>query len=134
MGLIGIIVNRKKGSKKMLESATKWGLIGGTVSGGYNLIKLYLDHKIFEEQCEKYWVRYDNSIIRKFISQKQVLQRPRYFEGAIVLFEKKMDDLRNICNNTSPDWILSSGGENFMDYMVQIAVVMDFTIQIIKFY
>ncbi len=134
MGLLGIIVNRKKGSKKMLESAIKWGLIGAGTSGGSSLIKLYLDHELFEEQCDEYWNRYKSSISRKFISQKKVLHLPRNFEEAIMLFDEKMNNLRTICNNTSPDWILSSDGDNFADYMVQIAVVMDFAIQIIKYY
>ena len=134
MGLYGIIVNRRKGSKKMFESAIKWGSIGAAVSGGYNLIKLYLEHKIFEEQCDEYWGRYESLIKRKFVSQKKVLNLPRNFEEAIMLFDEKMNDLRIICNNTSPDWILSNNGDNFADYMVQIAFVMDFAIQIITYY
>ena len=57
----------------MFESAIKWGSIGAAISGGYNLIKLYLEHKIFEEQCDEQWNRYKSSISRKFVSQKKVL-------------------------------------------------------------
>lgn len=133
MALLGIIVNHKKGSKKMLEIAIKWGLIGAGTSGGYSLIKLYLDHNIFEEQCDEYWNKYESVIYRKFESQKNIIPIPRNLEEAFMSFEDKMNNLRNICNNTSPDWILSNGGKNFADYMVQIAIVMDFAIQIIKY-
>jgi len=134
MGLLGIIANRKHGSKKMLEGAAKWGLVGTAVSGGSSLINLYLEHKIFEEQCDEFWDRYESIIIREFASQKEILHLPRYFEEAIEKFEEKMNELRTICNETSPNWILSSGGKNFADYMVQIAEVMDFAIQIINYY
>ncbi len=134
MTLLGAFVNRKEGSKKMLESAIKWGLIGAGTSSGSSLIKVYLDHNIFEEQCDEYWNRYKSSIRGKFISQKKVLHLPRNFEEAIMLFDEKMNNLRTICNKTSPDLILSPDGESFADYMIQIAFVLDFAIQIIMFY
>lgn len=134
MGLLGIIANRRKGLKKMLESAIKWSLIGAAVSGASNLIELYLEHNIFEEKCDEYWGRYESGIIRKFVSLKKVLPLPRNFEDAIEIFKEKMKELRTLCNNTSPNWILSSEGENYADYMVQISVVMDFAIQIINHY
>ena len=134
MGLLGIIANRKNGLKKMLEGAARWGLFGTAVSGGSSLIKLYLDHDSFEKQCDEYWNRYGSSINRKFASQKKVLHLPRSFEEAIIVFDKQMNFLRTICNSTSPDWIFSNDGENFADYMVQIAIVMDFAIQIINYY
>jgi len=134
MGLIGAIYNHKKGSKKMLKSAIKWGLVGAGTSGGSSLVKLYLDHKIFEEQCDEYWDKFKSTISRKFISQKKVIPLPRNFEGAIMLFEEKMNTLRSICNNRSHDWILSNDGDNFADYMVQIAVVLDYANKIIKYY
>lgn len=134
MALLGIIINGEKSSKKMFKNAIKWGLIGAGTSGGSSLIKLYLDHNIFEEQCDEYWNSYRSSISRKFVSQKKVLHLPRNFEEAIMLFDEQMNNLRTLCNNTSPDWIFSNNGENFADYMVQIAIVMDFAIQIINYY
>lgn len=134
MVLLGVFANRKRGSKKMLESAIKWGLVGAGTSGGSNLIKLYLDHKIFEEQCDEYWIKYKSLIRRKFTSQQKIIHLPKDFEKVIILFDEKMNDLRIRCNMTSPDFILSNDGENFADYMAQIAVVMDFAIQIIKNY
>ena len=118
----------------MFESAIRWGLIGAGTSSVTSLIKLYLDHNIFEKKCDEYWNRYKRLISRKFASQKKVLCLPKSFEEAIVLFDEPMNNLRTICNSTSPDWIFSSDGENFAVYMVQIAIVMDYAFQIINYY
>ena len=134
MGIFGLIVSWLNGSDEMLKSATKWGLLGAAASCGISLIDIYLKHKRFEEQCDKYWDRYENMIIQKFKSKKKGFQLPKNFEEAIEIFERMMNNLRNICNNTSPDWILLNNGYNFADYMVQIAVVMDFAYQIITYY
>ena len=133
-GLLGVITNRRKGVKKMLESFIKWSLIGAAVSGGSNLIELYLEHNIFEQKCDGYWDRYESLIVRKFVSQKKVLHLPKNYEEAIEIFKEKIKFLRTLCNNTSPNWILSNLGKNYADYMVQIAVVMDFAIQIFNYY
>lgn len=132
MGLIGTIVNRKKGSKKILKSAIKWSLVGAVTSAGSSLVKLYLDHKIFEERCDEFWEKYESMIISKFLSQKKVLHLPKSFETGIMLIDEKMNNLRSFCNNRSPDWILSSDGDNFADYIIQIAIMLDYTVQIIK--
>ncbi len=132
--IFGLIVSWLNGSDEMLKSATKWGLLGAATSGGISIIDLYLRHKSFEEKCDKYWERYENMIIQKFKSIKERYQLPKNFEEAIKIFEEMMNDLRNICNNTSPDWILQDNGYNFTNYMVQIVLVMDFACQVIKYY
>ncbi len=134
IGILRIIINWVNGSSEILNGVTKWGLSGAAALGGISLISLYLEHKNFEEQCNEYWDNNKNLIIKQFLSQKKDFHLPRNFEEAIGIFEEKMNDLRIICNYTSPDWILSNRGENFADYMVQIAVVMDFAIQIIGYY
>jgi len=134
MGLLRFIINCINGSSKILNNVIKWGRFGAAASCGISLIFLYLEHKIFEDQCEDYWYSNKNLIIKQFLAQKKDFYLPRNFEVAIEIFEEKMKDLRFLCNNTSPDWILSNNGDNFADYMVQIALVMEFAIQIIKYY
>ncbi len=132
-GVLRLILNWISGSREILNGVTKWGLSGAAASGGISLISLYLEHKNFEEQCDEYWDNNKNLITKQFLAQKKGFHLPRNFEEAIEIFEKKMKDLRTLCNNTSPNWILSSVGKNYANYMVQIAVVMDLAIQIIKY-
>lgn len=132
-GFLRLIINWISGSSEILNGVTKWGFSGAAASGGISLISLYLEHKKFEEQCDEYWDNNKNLITKLFLAQKKDFHLPRNFEEAIEIFEKKMKDLRTLCNNTSPNWILSNVGENYANYMVQIAVVMDLAIQIIKY-
>ena len=84
-------------------------------------------------KCDEYWEKYDNIIIQKFISIKTNIHFPKDFEDAVEIFEKMMDDLRNKSENTAPDWILLDDGYNFVDYMIQIALVLDFAIRIVSY-
>lgn len=134
IGVLKIIINWISGSSELLNGVTKWGLSGAATSGGISLISLYLKHKNFEEQCDEFWDNNKKLIIKQFLAQKKDFHLPRTFEEAIEIFEEKMKDLQTMCNNTSPDWILSNKGGNFADYMIQIAIVMDYAIRIIKYY
>ena len=133
IGIFGLIVNLLNESDEIFENTTKWGLLGAAASGGISLIYQYFEHKNFEEQCDEYWDSYENIIIQKFTSIKNHFQFPKDFEDAVEIFEKMMNDLRNISKNTVPDWILQNNGYNFSDYMVQIALVMDFAVRIISY-
>ncbi len=132
--ILSLFANKLNGNDENLKNATKWGIVGAVVSGIFSLINQYLDHKKFEEQCDEYWDKYENLIIQKFKSIKKKFNTHKFFEEAVEIFEMKMNNLLNISNDTTPDWILLENGYNFADYMVQIALVIDFANQIISYY
>ena len=131
-GLLSLVFNWLEESDEIIENSAKWGLFGAIASGGFSMVNQYLEHKNFEKKCDEYWDRYENLINKKFTAIKNQFHFPKDFEDAVEIFEEIMNDLGNISKNTITDMFFKNNGSSFSDYMVQIAIIMDFTIRIVS--
>ncbi len=134
MGLFKTLINWINNNGKIQEGVFDWSLLGAVATGATSLVLQYIEHDDFEKKCDIYWnkYKYKNMIKKKFNSLKIKYQIPSSFEGALEKFNQLMYKLRNSCENTSPDWILADGN-NFVDYMIKIAIVMDYVYKIVVF-
>ena len=132
IGLFKTLINWINNNGKIQEGVLDWSLLGAGATGATSLVLQYIKHNDFEKQCDVYWNKYKYMIKKYFNSSKIKYQIPSSYEGAFEKFNQLMYKLRNTCESTSPDWILADGN-NFVDYMIKIAIVMDYAYKIVVF-
>lgn len=120
-----------KQSWDILKEMLKEALIRVGVSGLTGLITLAINHYVFEIYCDKRWKSQALLIRNRFKTINWSQNPPKQIKTAFKTFEEMMDNLRYDANNLRSNWILDSKDSEFIDYMVQIAIVMDFAYQII---
>lgn len=128
--LIKSVVNLINETNESQEGIAQWGLLGAGTASGISLITQYIKHNEFEKQCDDLWTKYEPLIRKKFNSLNISNQLPSSFEEAMKNFNQLMSKLRYTCENTSPDLILADGN-NFVDYLIKIAIVMQYACKII---
>lgn len=116
---------------EVLLGIAKGALVGAGISGVAGLISLAIEHNEFEIYCDERWEKHANLIRDSFKAIRGDQQILKQLGQALELLEQMMDILRQKCNNLSANWIYSSNESEFAEYMVQIAIVMDFACQII---
>jgi hypothetical protein len=116
------------------EGVSQWGLFGASAVSGFSLLNQYFKHNNFEKRCDELWEQYEHLININYDFPYINHQLSNNFKDAMATFDRKMEELRYVCENTTPDWILSDNGKNFMDYMIQIAIVMEYACKIILHY
>jgi len=114
------------------KGVVQWGLLGASGAAAATSVIQYIKHNEFEKECDALWIKYEHLIEAKYNFLEINSQIPYNFEEALEKFNKIMYNLRNTCENTSPDWILADGN-NFINYMLKIAVVMDYAYKIIVY-
>jgi len=130
-GLIGGLKNAEKGLKESLLGIMKGALVGAGVLGSAGLIILAISHSEFEKRCDLRWDNLENQINSRFLETRKDFIIPLSFIDRLTQFEIKMDELRRDCNNLDEYWIEKSSNEEFINYMLKIAHVIDFAFQII---
>ena len=129
-GAIGGISEPDKDSSKELKGS----LIGGGILGLIGLIALPISHSRFESRCDKRWEK-NTQLVTEFFRVKaekaENNQLPEQLDLALDLFDKKMNNLRQLCENLSIFWIDRCDNEEYANYMVEIALVLNFACQII---
>jgi hypothetical protein len=133
--LIGGILGGISASQNDLGEVLKGIAIGAVAGAGISaipgLIGLAIIHNDFEILCERRWERLESNIINCFKKRKNDQFPFEKFENAIDRFEEMMDKLRQKANNLSANWIATCKESEFVDYIIQIAIIMDFTCQMI---
>lgn len=125
-GFLGGIARSSGSLEDTLKGIAQGALVGTSILGGIGIIGLIIDHSEFEDICDIRWAKNVDLIKKRFNAQieNQILHTS--FEENLSLFDLKMDDLRNECNTLGSDWIHSSNNHTFAEYMVNIALLMDF--------
>ena len=126
-GVIGGISDPDKNSSKELKGS----LIGGGILGLIGLIVLPISHSRFESRCDKRWEKNIQLVTEFFRAKVENNQLPEQLDLALGLFEEKMNNLRQICDKLSIFWIDTCDNVEYANYMVEIALVMNFACQII---
>jgi len=132
MGLLKTFVNWVSNNGEVQRGVLEWGLLGVGATCAATSIFQYIKHNNFEKRCDILWTKYEFLIKKNFNSSKSRYQISSSFEEALEKFNQIMYKLRNTCENTSPDWILADGN-NFVEYMVNIAVVMEYAYKIVAY-
>ncbi|KKL11281.1 hypothetical protein LCGC14_2547380 [marine sediment metagenome] len=125
-GFLGGIARSSGSLEDTLKGIAQGALVGTTILGGVGIIGLIIDHSEFEDICDIRWVKNVDLIKQRFITQTENQILHISFEENLSLFDLKMNDLRNECNALSSDWIHSSNSLTFAEYMVNIALLIDF--------
>jgi hypothetical protein len=130
-GIIGGITKSGSDSEEMVNGIMKGALAGAGVGGGIGSINLAIKHGQFEKLCDERWESHAHLIKDRYkvIKEREII--PKDLDQALELFERKMDNLRQECNNLPADWIKTSDESEFADYMINIARVMDCAYKII---
>ena len=130
-GAIGGISEPDKDSSKELKGS----LIGGGILGLIGLIALPISHSRFESRCDKRWEK-NTQLVTEFFRVKaekaENNQLPEQLDLALDLFDKKMNNLRQLCEKLPFFWIDRCDNVEFANYMVEIALVLNFACQIIR--
>ncbi len=130
-GIVGAISKSGKGKGEIKKGITQGALAGAGVGGGIGTINLAIKHSKFEALCDERWNIHVDFIHNHFKLKK--VDSPIHLEldQALQVFDKRMDQLRSYSNNLPANWIKISDELQFGEYMVQIALVMDYAYQII---
>jgi hypothetical protein len=130
-GVIGGISKSEEKLGAKLKRILKGALIGAGVGGGIGVLNLVIHHNEFENRCDQRWESAVALIKDSFIIVKRLQLHPSQSQKALHTFQSMMVDLRESCNNLPADWINTSSDIEFADYMVKIALIMDFACQIV---
>lgn len=129
-GTIGVM-SESSTSTLDVKSFIKGAIIGGGVSGGIGLIFLHLAHKNFENRCDERW-KENLQLIRDIFKIKTGHQKiPSQLDIALDHFEEKMISLSQLRDNLPVNWINNCSEVKFAEYMVEIALVMDFVFKVV---
>ncbi|MHA1467228.1 MAG: hypothetical protein ACTSP6_04015 [Promethearchaeota archaeon] len=129
-GAIGGISEPDKDSSKKLKGS----LIGGGILGLIGLVAQQISHSRFESRCDKRWEKNTQLVTEFFIEKAEKAennQLPEQIDLALDLFDKKMNNLRQLCEKLPFFWIDRCDNEEYANYMVEIALVLNFACQII---
>ncbi len=130
IGLFKTLLNCIDNKDNIQEGVLDWSLLGAGATGAASLTLQYIIHNKFEKKCDIFWDTYGH-LIKKYFNSAMVKHHiPCSFERALEKFDQLMYKLRNRCENTSPDWIVADCS-NFADYMIEIAIVMDYAYKIV---
>jgi hypothetical protein len=130
-GAIGGISEPDKDSSKKLKGS----LIGGGILGLIGLVAQQISHSRFESRCDKRWEKNTQLVTEFFIAKAEKAennQLPEQIDLALDLFDKKMNNLRQLCEKLPFFWIDRCDNEEYANYMVEIALVLNFACQILK--
>ncbi len=130
-GTIGGIYESGNSLEDELIGFLKGALIGGGIFGGIGTIFLYFSHRNFESRCDERWEENAQLVTKLFREKVGHQQLPDQYEQALDLFEKKMNNLSQLCENLPAIWINTCDDAEYADYMVEIALVMDCACQIV---
>ena len=126
-GAIGGISKSGKNSEKELKGS----LIGGGIMGLIGLVALPISHSRFESRCDERWEENLPLVSDFFRTKVESNQIPEQLDLAFDLFEKKMNNLRQLCEKLPTFWIDRCDNVEYANYMVEIALVMNFACQIL---
>ena len=130
-GTIGAIFASGTSTLDDLKGFIKGALIGGGVTGVIGLIILHLAHRNFEIRCDERW-KENLQLIREIFKAKAEHQKiPSQWDIALDLFEEKMNKLSQLRDNLPVNWIDNCSDIEFAEYMVEIALVMDFVFKVV---
>ncbi|TFF99517.1 MAG: hypothetical protein EU541_04730 [Promethearchaeota archaeon] len=122
----------KKERKNYFKEIIKGSLIGAGVMGTAGTVKLSKNHNKFEDICDERWQTLTFDTISPIFKEKKInLNLSQDWNTQLSEFQKLMKDLRNYANNLPSDWIDTCDQKEFIEYMIKIAIVMDFAAQMI---
>jgi hypothetical protein len=128
----GLSEASKKDKKKFIDGIAKGSLIGAGVMGAAGAIDLAINHSKFENECDRRWndLKVD-TLYSKFESKKISIAHFPTQADQMNYFKELMTSIRNFAEDFPSDWIFTCSKGEFIEYMIKIAVVMDFAAQII---
>ncbi len=130
-GTIGVISEPGTSNLDDLKGFIKGALIGGGVSSGIGLIFLHLAHRNFENRCDERW-KENLQLIKEIFKIKAGHQKiPSQLDIVLDHFEEKMNNLSQLRDNLPVNWIDNCSDVKFAEYMVEIALVMDFVFKVV---
>jgi len=115
----------------VLKGVGMGAVIGTGAGAGAGVIELAFDHNNFENHCDVLWEEKIQSIRDNFRVKVGEQQLPEQLTSALNLFEEKMNSLRQLCENLPANWIDTCDGDEYSEYMIEIALVMDLACQIV---
>jgi len=115
----------------VLKGVGTGAVIGAGVGAGAGVIELAFDHNNFEKRCDVLWEENLQSIRDNFRIKVGEQQLPEQSTSALNLLEEKMNSLRQLCENLPTNWIDTCDSDEYLEYMIQIALVMDLANQIV---
>jgi hypothetical protein len=132
-GILGGLSEASKMDKeKFFKGITKGSLFGAGVMGAAGAVDLVINHNRFESKCDKRWKTLDfNKISSQFKSVRIPVKSSQTWETQLEKFKVLMDDLRKSAERLPSDWINTCSDDEFIQYMLQIAKVMDFAAQMV---
>lgn len=112
------------GNKKYKDG---WKVVMAILNGISSIFEFITEHDEFEEICEEYWQQNEILVKDNFIKFKK--ETINSVDQA--LFSELMDKLRAKYENKNLEWIRDCSNQEFIDFMMDIAKVMDIACQIV---
>ncbi|MHA1196181.1 MAG: hypothetical protein ACTSVV_14760 [Promethearchaeota archaeon] len=125
--ILNLLINNIYNYPRMLL----WAFVGGIIT--LIIISIYVKtkHDEFENSYDENWKKYGNLIKKKFVLQNNEMILTQSFDDILKFFKKQIHTLQDYCNSYFSNWFLESNGNNFINYMVEIALIMDLSSQIV---
>jgi hypothetical protein len=128
----GLSEARKKDKKEYIKGIAKGSLIGAGVMGAAGSIDLAINHNKFENECDRRWKLLKFDVISSaFESEEILLSKEMDWKDQLDKFKELMNSLRAYAEGLPPEWIDRCTENEFIDYMVEIAKVMDIASQMV---
>jgi hypothetical protein len=132
----GILGGLSKASKKdkgeFFKGISRGSLIGAGVMGTAGAVGLAINHSKFEKECDQRWraLNFD-TVSTQFKKVRIKLNSSKPWDEQVNKFKELLNSLRNRCEDLPSDWINICDEGEFIEYMIEIARVMDFASQMV---
>lgn len=130
-GFLGGITKSGESLETTLKGIAQGALMGIGILGGIGTLGLLAQHQDFEERCDQRWKENSAEIKRRFKNAMKKLPTNTSFVENLYSLEIMMDELKKKCDLLSSEWIHTSQNDEFIEYMVNIAIVINFATYIV---
>lgn len=122
----------KKDKEEFFKGISRGSLIGAGVMGTAGAIGLVITHSKFEKECDQRWNDLDFDTISVQFKEARVKLNPsQSWDEQMKTFKDLLNRLRNLTEDLPSDWIQNCDESEFIEYMIEIARVMDFGAQMV---